>query len=172
MELKPEVVKKIEILNDKIRSLDYFQILKVNKEATHEEIRINFYRLSKFFHPDRYYNLSDRQLKRKISFIYKQISESYNILKNDKLKKEYINLLDKNRDENLRYNFAEKKKKKEVNGPAKKYFQLGLRAFENRDYKTAKMQLQLALSMEPDNEVIKDTIEEVAAAIKRQYSSK
>ena len=33
------------------------------------------------------------------------------------------------------------------------------------------MNLELALSLDPDNEVIKETIEEVTAAIKRQFSS-
>ncbi len=169
--ISPETREKIRKLYLKIGKMDYFQILRVSEESSPEEIRENFYKLSRAFHPDRYFTEKDEELKQMINTIYKQISEAYNILKNPELKKKYIEQL-KEDSSNIRYRFDQEKKKEEmeVKGPAKKYFQLGMKALENKNIKNARLNFKLALSLDPANETIKRKLKEVEELEKKMYS--
>ncbi len=162
---------RIKKFYEKIDSMNYFQILRVEQSASFEEIRENFYKLSKAFHPDRYFNTDDTELKKMVNKIYKQISEAYNILKNPEYRTKYIKQLNENPSK-IRFKFEEEKKieEKEVTGPAKKYFVLGMRALDNKNIKNAKLNFKLALSLDPSNEIIKRKLKEVEDLEKKMYS--
>ena len=170
--LSREAKEKIKRFYNKIDSLNYFQILRVKPDSSDQEIRDNFYKLSKVFHPDRYFTIDDQEVKQMINKIYKQISEAYNILKSPKLKEKYIKQL-KEDPSKIRYRFDEEKKveEKEVTGPAKKYFQLGVKALENKNIKNAKLNFKLALSLDPNSEIIKKKLKEVDELEKKLYSN-
>ncbi len=167
-----ETKEKIRKFYVKIDKMNYFQILRVNEDASDIEIRENFYKLSKAFHPDRYFTSRDPELKRMINKIYKQISEAYNILKNRQLKEKYLKQIQEDPSK-IRFRFDEEKKveEKEVTGPAKKYFMLGVRALDNKNIKNAKLNFKLALSLDPNNEVIKKKLKEVEELEKKMYSN-
>src|SRR5207237_5156695 len=69
--------------------LDYFQILKVPQSASPMEIKQAYYRESRAYHPDRFFQLQDLELKEAIGRIYKRINEAYVILRDDQKRAKY-----------------------------------------------------------------------------------
>jgi curved DNA-binding protein len=65
---------------------DYYKILKLNKDASNEEIKKTYRRLAKKYHPDK--NPNDKKAEEK----FKQISEAYEVLKNPEKRKKYDQL--------------------------------------------------------------------------------
>lgn len=83
---------------------NYFKILQIEENASIDEIKKNYYLLAKEYHPDKNqsdynqsdYNQSDNNQTNNDE-IFKLINEAYHVLINDKKRKEYIDLLKKNR---------------------------------------------------------------------------
>src|SRR2546423_14370959 len=63
--------------------LDYFQILKIGQGAAPHEIKAAYYRESRAYHPDRFYQLPNSDLKESIARIYKRINDAYVCLRAD-----------------------------------------------------------------------------------------
>jgi len=59
---------------------DYYQILELKEDCEKEEIKKNYHKLSKKFHPDKYNGDDDK---------FKKINEAYTILYDDQKRKEY-----------------------------------------------------------------------------------
>ncbi len=72
-----EIERKIEKLYRASRSLDYYGILNVGKDATVEEIRRAYHRMAKEFHPDKYIHLESDSLKEKLQAVFSYINEAY-----------------------------------------------------------------------------------------------
>ena len=164
--------KKIEInsIARLIDELDYYQILKVSQNASFEEIKDAYFRESRNYHPDKYYN-EPPELSKKVTLIFKRITEAYKILSDQDTRVIYNDGINSpNRAKNLRYiHGVQGGPPKEDEGQTpmgKKYFQLGKMALNNRDYKGAKINFQLAAKMEPNNETFKKRLVEVEEVIK------
>src|SRR2546421_2874261 len=70
--------------------LDYFQILKIGQTAGPSEIKSAYYRESRAYHPDRFYQLPNADLKESIGRIYKRINEAYVCLRDDVKRPKYL----------------------------------------------------------------------------------
>ena len=70
--------------------LDYFQILKIGQTAGPSEIKSAYYRESRAYHPDRFYQLPNADLKESIGRIYKRINEAYVCLRDDVKRTKYL----------------------------------------------------------------------------------
>src|SRR2546423_10961795 len=70
--------------------LDYFQILKIGQGAAPHEIKSAYYRESRAYHPDRFYQLPNTDLKESIGRIYKRINEAYVCLRDDVKRAKYL----------------------------------------------------------------------------------
>src|SRR5256884_6753184 len=70
--------------------LDYFQVLKVGQAASPNEIKTAYYRESRAYHPDRFYQLPNLELKESIGRIYKRINEAYVCLRDDVKRAKYL----------------------------------------------------------------------------------
>lgn len=71
-------------------SLDrsYFELLGVDKEADAKLIKRAYFKLSKEFHPDRYFRKSIGIYAERLDFIFKRVLEAYEILSDPKLRAE------------------------------------------------------------------------------------
>jgi curved DNA-binding protein CbpA len=87
--------KKVEGLYNKISDTDPSELLQVNEQMGADEIKRNYYRLAKEFHPDRVHNFDDEVLKNKISTIFDAMTKAYNLLKDDGKRAEFFYSLGK-----------------------------------------------------------------------------
>lgn len=62
---------------------DYYKILEISKNATDKEIKKSYRKLAVKYHPDKNKGSKDSEIK------FKNISEAYQVLKDDKLKSKY-----------------------------------------------------------------------------------
>jgi len=166
--------KKIEISSIAriINELDYYQILKISQNATPEEIKNAYFRESRNYHPDKYYN-EPPDFCKKVTTIFKRITEAYKILSDPETRRIYTEGINgPDRANNLRYiHGVQGGPPKEDEGQTplgKKYFQMGKTALNNMDYKGAKINFQLALRMEPNNESFKKRLAEVEELLKKK----
>jgi DnaJ-class molecular chaperone len=73
-----------------IDGLDYYQILNLNQGAGPTEIRGSYYNLARALHPDKFFHIADRDLKDAVHKIYKRVTESYTILKDESKRQRYL----------------------------------------------------------------------------------
>ncbi|HWR57814.1 MAG TPA: DUF4388 domain-containing protein [Thermodesulfovibrionales bacterium] len=90
-----ELMKKVDDLYRKLPGMSPAEILQVDEKTRSDDIRRNYHRLAKEFHPDRVYNLKDTVLKERISTIFDALTNSYNTLKDEAKRKEFFDSLGK-----------------------------------------------------------------------------
>lgn len=88
-EITTEFAEKIEDLSNRCETLGYYEALDIGKEASIEEIKKAFYRLSKQFHPDRHFSLPSHDIKGKLIKILSYITKVYETLSDPEKRKEY-----------------------------------------------------------------------------------
>jgi tetratricopeptide (TPR) repeat protein len=68
---------RIEKLYADIKSMDYYGILGVDRNATMDDIRRAYHRRAREFHPDRYLHVESDVLKEKLNVIFSYVNEAY-----------------------------------------------------------------------------------------------
>ncbi|KAG6769006.1 hypothetical protein POTOM_024621 [Populus tomentosa] len=68
--------------------MDYYKVLGINRTATKEEIKEAYRRLALELHPDKHAR-SSNPVREKATLKFKQVSEAYEILRNDKKRADY-----------------------------------------------------------------------------------
>lgn len=177
--MDPEFKKEIISLVKLIDEMDYYQILKAKQKAFTEEIKKAYFNQSRIFHPDKYFN-EDPALVEMISKIFKRICESYKVLSDQEKRVTYTKSINgPERKKFLRYNpkLVESVKKghpvdEGKTAMGKKYYQMAKTSLRNKDYNSAKINLQLAAKMEPQNLTFKEKLEEVESVIKMRKKNK
>jgi curved DNA-binding protein CbpA len=173
-----EFTRKVITLAKTIDDLDYYELLEVKPKAFTDEIKVAYFKQSRLFHPDKYYN-EDPRLVEVITKIFKRITEAYKVLSDKDKRVAYTKAIaGPDRQKMLRYNpklIEDTAKGPEDEGQTamgKKYYQLAKSSIQNKDYKSAKINLQLAAKMEPNNQTFKDRIAEVEEMLNLQKKKK
>ncbi|MEW6571815.1 MAG: DUF4388 domain-containing protein [Nitrospirota bacterium] len=122
----PAFVEKVEDLFAKLESSDYYTILGIAKNASHDEIKKAYYGRAKEFHPDKHLYLSSETIKEKLNAIFAAVSDAYNALSNPEERAKYNRVLPKES--------AKSPDKKEM---ARRRFQEGQLAFRKGLYTEA-----------------------------------
>ena len=154
--------------------LDYFQILKVATNAPPQEIKRAYYRESRTYHPDRYYQLGAGELKEAIGRIYKRINEAYVCLRDDARRTKYlVDINGPDRAKKLRFIEAseqELKKDKEqeigTTPQGRKFFLAGLQDMAGQRFAAAERNFKMALTYEPGNVNYKAKRDEAGKLVK------
>jgi DnaJ-class molecular chaperone len=170
--LDPEAAMKLNGLAARLNSLDYFQILNVEKTATPVEIKTAFHRWSRAYHPDRFYQLADKQLKQRVNEVYKRITEAYYILRDDGKRKAYLSdISGSERIQKLRFTEASELETKAAirkehdeqigtHPKGRQFFQTGMTDFDAQRWAAAERNFKMALTFEPANPRYKEKLEE------------
>ena len=154
--------------------LDYFQILKVAQDASPSQIKAAYYRESRAYHPDRFYQLPNTDLKESIGRIYKRINEAYVCLRDDVKRAKYLaDVSGAERQKKLRFVEAseqemKKDKEQEVGSTpqGRKFFMAGLSDMAAQRFSAAERNFKMALTYEPNNPNYKAKRDEAGKLIK------
>jgi DnaJ-class molecular chaperone len=164
-----EVRPLVEGLFSHLDDESYYTFLGITPRATPGHIQEAFYRRAEKLHPDRFYNLSDLELRNKIYEVYKRVAEAYRVLENPAARKSYDEGLAQGRNRMIvqeREGARLKAPDEGIESPqAKRFFRMGLDSLRANDLKGALLNFNFALSMEPGNATIKAQVAEVEAKL-------
>ncbi|MBI5477390.1 MAG: J domain-containing protein [Deltaproteobacteria bacterium] len=164
-----EVRALVEELFAGLDHLPYYAFLGITPGATPGHIQEAFYRRAEKLHPDRFFNLSDLELRNQIYEVYKRVAEAYRVLESPAARKEYDEGLARGQFRLIRQEregLNLKQPDEGIESPqAKRFFRLGLDALHAKDLKGAHMNFTFALSMEPGNAVIKAQVADLEAKL-------
>lgn len=156
---------EIETLHELLPELDYYGVLRLDRDAPQDDIGPAFRAESRRMHPDRYSALGDPELQEKVNDIYRLIREAYNALQDPVKRSAYDDELAQGNNRMTAEGAARAERQRAAaNDPAEaatderaaKYWKMGLKDFHEKNYKGAVMNIQFALTYEPDNEVFKE----------------
>ena len=158
--------------------LDYFQILKVAQDASPSQIKAAYYRESRAYHPDRFFQLPNLDLKEAIGRIYKRINEAYVCLRDDTRRAKYLaDVNGQERQKKLRFVEAseqemKKDKEQEVGSTpqGRKFFMAGLSDMAAQRFSAAERNFKMALTYEPNNPNYKAKRDEAGKLIKNDMT--
>lgn len=163
-------MQHIDGLYEKLSSLSYYQLLNVTPDDGIDIVKRQFLKLAQIYHPDLHRNLpQDYQIK--LDKIFKLMNEAYRVLSEPKYRKYYEQVLKKGEN---RLDFAKVQRLNlddpllDIQSPiAKRYVKTALDSLKRNDYKVAKLNLQFALTYEPDSSFIKEKLAEIEACLKK-----
>jgi curved DNA-binding protein CbpA len=158
--------------------LDYFQILKVGQNSSPVDLKAAYYRESRAYHPDRFLQLPDVELREAIGKIYKRINEAYVCLRDDSKRAKYLaDVSGPDRQKKLRFVEAseqelKKEKEQEVGATpqGRKFFLAGLSDLAAQRFASAERNFKMALTYEPSNVNFKAKRDEAAKLVKSDMS--
>jgi DnaJ-class molecular chaperone len=158
--------------------LDYLQILKVGQNSSPGELKLAYYRESRAYHPDRFLQLPNLELREAIGKIYKRINEAYVCLRDDSKRVKYLaDISGADRQKKLRFVEAseqelKKEKEQEVGATpqGRKFFMAGLSDLAAQRFASAERNFKMALTYEPANVNFKAKRDEAAKLVKTDMS--
>lgn len=176
-----DVAKKIEVeaISEVLDDLDYYRLLKLKPGAPIPEVERAFARQSREFHPDRFFGVRDPGFMKKVTQIFKKVTEAYQVLRDPELKKMYdskLGLRDGQGSPSPRKHVGKSDLEAErdalgsdevvADKRARKYWELAQIAAAGEDWNGVVMNLQFALSFEKDNVILKAKLEEAKVAMR------
>ena len=169
----PAYWPQLKALAGRIDTLDYFQILNLAYDCTPAQVKTSYYQLARALHPDKFFTVPDEETKRAVHKIYKRVTESYTILKDEQKRRKYVeNISGPEREKKIRYDETmEAEEKKEAREKARvaktpqgeKAYQAALVDMNNQRWDAAYRNIQSALLFEPTNQALLQLKEELSA---------
>lgn len=179
-QINPAQAAAIAALFKEFERCDYFQVLELPQTAGPGEIKRNFYRDSRVYHPDRFFHLEEGPAKANLGHISKRLTEAYFVLRDDTRRAKYLaDIRGPEREKRLRYTEATeselkaeaKQKAEEVfgtNPKARGFYQTALKDFGAGNWAGAERNLKSAMTFEPGNQKFKEKLAEVQAKLEEQ----
>lgn len=84
-----EQLMEVLEFQEKMGTMSYYQILRVGKQASEEEIKKSYFLLARKFHPDRFDRTTPAAERAKIEDVFDKITKAYHTLTNRELRKVY-----------------------------------------------------------------------------------
>jgi tetratricopeptide (TPR) repeat protein len=82
--------KRVDDIYLNLDRLNANELLEIDISSDEKTLKLNFHRLVREFHPDRYFRFADPTMKDKINSIFKAIIDAYNLLKDNKKRIDYF----------------------------------------------------------------------------------
>jgi hypothetical protein len=92
--LSDDQVRRIDELFHVLETRTAFELLGVTRNADVKEIKRAYFKLSKEFHPDRFYTMKVGDYGKKLTLIFQAVKNAFEILSDEKRKAAYIESLD------------------------------------------------------------------------------
>jgi len=183
LDLTPEQLVDLELRCQALDSLDYFEVLKLEKDATPADIKRAFYRESRTYHPDRFFHLPEGGLRDRVHELYKRVTEAYYFLRDDAKRRKYVaDVSGPERASKLRFTeaseaetkLAAKKEQEEQIGThpkGRQFYQTAAGDLEAGRWASAERNLKMALTYEPQNARYKERLLEAQGKLLEQSRS-
>ncbi|AKF81028.1 molecular chaperone DnaJ [Myxococcus fulvus 124B02] len=168
----------------KLEQLDYFEVLLLERTATPADIKKAFYRESRTYHPDRFFHITDKQLKEQVHELYKRVTEAYYVLRDDTKRKKYVSdVTGPERAQKLRFTEASeaetkaaaKKEQEEQIGThpkGRQFYQQAQKDIDAGNWSAAERNLKMALTYEPSNPRYKENLAEAQKRLQEEAKGK
>jgi len=158
---QPQYAPTLIQLSSDIDKMDYFQILNLEQSCNRADVKMRYYNMSRALHPDKFYHLDNVVLQKSVKKIFKRITESYTILRDERKRRLYTNQINgAERMSHLRFQESddqklidEEREKKEVvkSVQGKKLYAAYLLEMSNKNWDAAHRHLQSAMIFEMGN---------------------
>jgi len=159
-----DVVAKIAAFVDQafqsLDQVDYYQVLGVSSASSAEQIRSAYYRLAAYLHPDVHGLEIDPVYHNKLTTVFSRVVEAYKVLADQNKRHAYDGQLARG---NMRMRAGTmpgpvRPEDTLSNAKARRFYELSQRALGDNDFKSARTNLKLALSMEPDSKMLQEAL--------------
>lgn len=155
---------------DRLDQLDYYTLLGVEPNATADAIRDAFHAFALKFHPDRHVDGPPEKVAR-AEQIFRRGAEAYRVLLDPETRRHYDDGLRRGK---LRYDPDDEGEgppttsRFEVRSPkARPFASKAQQAIRAEDWKTARLNLQIALTHEPGNPLLEAWLAEVEKHLRK-----
>ena len=150
---------------------DYYQLLGIIRAANADQIRSAFHRFARQHHPDNFVGSSEETERH--TELYQHGSEAYRVLSDSVKRKIYDEGLDKgvtryseDRAQEMRRSIRPPGGVMLRSSKGRVFFSRALRAMKSQDWAQAKLNLQMAIQNEPNNDELKAKLDEVLQQMK------
>ena len=133
-------IAEVSALHESLETLNYYQILDVSNDASFEDIKKNYFRLARKFHPDLFPRTLPPETFRKIEEVFGQITRAYQTLSDEKQKADYNRSLSEPPGD----------EKKNLAKEAEKRFRQGKTLFNQARYEEALVFLEQSVRLDQD----------------------
>jgi len=144
----------IEIRYVRLSGQDHYEVLGVKPGAAHDEIVAAWDRLSLGLHPDRLRALANPEALQRANDVYARVVEAANVLRDPEARARY----DRERGGVGRTAASLPLDELSDNPKVQKYLRLAKVSLLNHDEKMARVHLEFAATMEPDNPLIAERV--------------
>jgi len=87
--ITPGQQARIDLLYDALEKATYYEILQISKDAPGKAIKRAYYKLSREFHPDRFFRRELGPYKPKLEQVFAKVNEAYRVLSEDQSRGDY-----------------------------------------------------------------------------------
>ena len=158
-------IQKLMTLASRIDQLDYYQLLGIQRDASHGDLRQAYHRRARTLHPDLFFEHEDQALKEAIDQIYKRVTEAYLVLREPEKRKYYDQGLTAP-NKRLRYTDEDEKRRREgktaqggTTPQGRKLYEEAARLHQAGSLQKAVQTLRMALTFEKDNAFFKERLQ-------------
>ncbi len=161
---------QVSTLHEILHEIDYYRILQLGPEARQTEIDTAYRRESRRLHPDRFAALQDAALTSQVNEIHRTLNEAYDVLRDPDMRIRYDRGLERGHirltDESGSGGEGGGQGIEDAASTPKgeKYWRMALAAWEAGDFQSCIMQIQFALSFEPNNDTFKEWLDKAKSA--------
>jgi curved DNA-binding protein CbpA len=129
------------------KSQNYYELLKIDSEATSLEVEKAYQRLAKLYHPDQQFKEGMGQLRDELEDLFNRVTEAYNILSDDSRRWEYDLSLATVMTGKAGGQSGQGRKPKDA-AKARQSFERGVEFFKKKDFESATVEFKEAVRLD------------------------
>lgn len=95
LEITAEQARRVDEFFAALERKDAFELLEVTRDADKREIKRAYFKLSKEFHPDRFFNKNIGPYRERLSKIFQSIKNAFELLSDDARRNAYLDSVQK-----------------------------------------------------------------------------